>query len=151
LTMLWAPSPERVPMTGAVRPDRRAKTITETFDHVLARDPERVALVGPARSLTYAALDAAADAASTTLEAFGVRRGDRVAVSLPNDIDIVVAFHGVMRLGAIWVGLDRALAAPEKEVLLGAAAPALVVTDPETATTVAPSRRTVLVDPSDPS
>ena len=43
--------------------------------------------------------------------------GDRVAASLPNDTDVVVAFHGAMRLGAVWVGVNRALAPPEKGFL----------------------------------
>jgi long-chain acyl-CoA synthetase len=48
----------------------------------------------------------------------GVRPGDRVAATLPNDLDVVVAFHAVMRLGAIWVGIPDALAVPEKDRLL---------------------------------
>ena len=32
------------------------------------------------------------------------RRGDRVAGALPNDLDVILAFHGAMRIGAIWVG-----------------------------------------------
>ena len=108
-------------------------TITETFDHVLETDPKRVALVGPTRSLRYDELDAAADAAAAALCESGVRPGDRVAASLPNDVDIVVAFHGVMRLGAIWVGVNRALAPPEKGSLLAASAPTLLLADPETA------------------
>ena len=48
----------------------------------------------------------------------GVRRGDRVAACLPNDIDILVAFHGAMRMGAIWVGVNKALAAPEQAYIL---------------------------------
>ncbi len=44
----------------------------------------------------------------------GLRSGDRVAVSLPNELDVIVAFHGAMRLGAIWVGINQALADPEK-------------------------------------
>ena len=34
--------------------------------------------------------------------------------SIPHDTDVVVAFHGAMRIGAVWVGVHRNLAAPEK-------------------------------------
>ena len=37
---------------------------------------------------------------------------------MANDLPIVGLFHGVMRLGAIWVGVNRALAPPEKAYLL---------------------------------
>jgi long-chain acyl-CoA synthetase len=47
-----------------------------------------------------------------------VPAGDRVAAALPNDADIVSSFHGAMRIGAVWVGLNRALAPPEKAYIL---------------------------------
>jgi long-chain acyl-CoA synthetase len=127
----------------------RPSTITETFDQVLDTDPERPALVGPTRSLRYDQLDAAADAAAAALAGLGVRPCDRVAASLPNDVDIVVAFHGAMRLGAIWVGVNRALAPAEKETLLAAATPTVFVADPQTAAAHRSTWRVLAVDPAD--
>lgn len=97
----------------------RARTITEVFDRVLEVDPRRLALVGPLNALSYEEFDARANAAAAALHQLGARPGDRVAASLPNDVDIAVAFHGAMRMGAIWVGVNRNLAPPEKDVLLG--------------------------------
>jgi acyl-CoA synthetase (AMP-forming)/AMP-acid ligase II len=48
----------------------------------------------------------------------GVRRGDVIAVSLPNDTGVVISFHAAMRLGVVWLGVNRALAAPEKRFIL---------------------------------
>ena len=127
----------------------RPTTITETFDRVLATDPQRPALVGPTGSLRYDELDAAADAAAAALAGLGVRPGDRVAACLPNDVDIVVAFHGAMRLGAIWVGVHRALAPAEKDALLAVATPTLFLAEPETAAANQASRSIVPVDPTD--
>lgn len=93
-------------------------SIARVFDSVLADDPEREALVTRARRLTYGQLDAESAQAAHALRALGVQRGDRVAASLPNDADVVVAFHGAMRLGAVWLGINRALAAPEKRFQL---------------------------------
>ncbi len=47
-----------------------------------------------------------------------MRPGDRVAATLPNDADVVVAFHGAMRLGAVWLGINTALAPPERQFQL---------------------------------
>ena len=107
-------------------------TITQTLDHVLETDPGRMAVEGPSGRLSYEGLDSAANAAAAALRDLGVKPGDRVAASLPNDLGIVVAFHGAMRLGAIWVGINRNLAAPEKEVLLAAADPAVYLAEPAT-------------------
>jgi long-chain acyl-CoA synthetase len=48
----------------------------------------------------------------------GVRPGDRVACSLYNDVDIGIAFFGVLRAGAVWVGINPQLAPPEKRYIL---------------------------------
>jgi long-chain acyl-CoA synthetase len=84
----------------------------------LATTPDAPALVTRSARLTYAELDAWADRATGALADLGVRAGDRVAASLPNDAPIVAAFHGAMRLGAIWVGINQALAPPEKAFML---------------------------------
>jgi long-chain acyl-CoA synthetase len=93
-------------------------SVARVLDVALADDPEREALVTRSRRLTYADLDREADRAAHALRDLGVRTGDRVAASLPNDADVVVAFHGAMRLGAVWLGVNRALAPPEKQHLL---------------------------------
>jgi long-chain acyl-CoA synthetase len=85
---------------------------------VLAIDPHREALVGRSGRFSYRALDDVVDAAAVVLQQRGVRAGDRAAVSLPNDVDIVIAFLAVMRIGGIWVGVNRALALPEKAHIL---------------------------------
>src|SRR5687768_16879410 len=93
-------------------------SVAHVFDRALADDPDREALVTRSRRLSYAELDGVADRAAQALRAMGVAPGDRVAASLPNEADVVAAFHGAMRLGAVWVGVNRALAAPEKRYLL---------------------------------
>jgi long-chain acyl-CoA synthetase len=81
-------------------------------------DPDQEALVTRSGRLTYGELDEACARAASALQAMGVRAGDRVGVSLPNDTEVVLAFHGLMRLGAVWVGVNRNLAEPEKQHLL---------------------------------
>jgi len=93
-------------------------SVAHVLDGALADEPDREALVTRSRRLSYAELDRLADRAAQALRAMGVRPGDRVAASLPNEADVVVAFHGAMRLGAVWVGVNRALAPPEKAYLL---------------------------------
>jgi O-succinylbenzoic acid--CoA ligase len=80
--------------------------------------PDAEAVVTRSGRLTYRELDELADRSKRALIAAGVRPGDRLGVSLINDLPIVGLFHGAMRLGAIWVGVNRALAPPEKAYLL---------------------------------
>jgi len=112
-------------------------TVGEVFDRVLADAPASEGLVTRSGHYTYAQLDALVDRASHVLAGLGVRAGDRVAASLPNDTDVIVAFHAAMRLGAIWVGVNRALAAPEKAFILDDCDASVLLCDAQTAEQVA--------------
>lgn len=95
----------------------------------VASTPDAPALITRSARLTYAELDGWADRAAGALASLGVRAGDRVAASLPNDAAIVAAFHGAMRLGAIWVGINQALAPPEKAFMLNDCGATLLLSD----------------------
>ncbi|HZJ25976.1 MAG TPA: AMP-binding protein [Acidimicrobiia bacterium] len=88
------------------------------LDRARADAPEAEALVGRSGRCTYAELDAMAGRAVGALGALGVRPGDRVACTMTNDTDIVIAFLGAMRVGAIWVGINTALAPAEQDYLV---------------------------------
>ena len=112
-------------------------SIARVFDRALADDPAREALVTRSARLTYGELDALADRAAYALADLGVRPGDRVAASLPNEWEVVVAFHGAMRLGAVWVGVNRVLAAPERQYLIDDSGARLLLAETEVAATAA--------------
>lgn len=101
--------------------------IAELLRPALAERPDDIALIGRGGAMTYAELDAAADAAAGALWSAGVRPGDRVLACLPNDLDVVVAFHGAQRIGAIWAGMGEALTEPEQRALVELCRPSLVL------------------------
>jgi long-chain acyl-CoA synthetase len=115
-------------VTGRHLPPR---DVAHVLQAALDEGPDRIALVGRDRRYTYAELDAAADAAAAALGGFGVGPGDRVAASLPNDTNVVVAFHAVMRLGAVWVGLNQLLTPADKAVLIEDCGARLLLCDPD--------------------
>ena len=108
--------------------------------------PERTALITSQGETTYAELDALASRAAAALRDLGISPGDRVAVSLPNDLDIVVAFHAAMRLGAVWVGVNRALADPEKAFMVADAGATLYLTADDPPPTLHDGVRAVSLD-----
>src|SRR6476619_6510738 len=109
------------------------RTIADVFAPVVAVDPDREALVTRSGRWSYAELDRLASRAAHALVALGVHAGDRVAGGLPNDVDVILAFHGAMRIGAVWVGINRALAPPEKRYLLDDSGTSLLLCDGPTA------------------
>jgi acyl-CoA synthetase (AMP-forming)/AMP-acid ligase II len=90
----------------------------EVVDRLVASDPEREALVGRSGRFTFAELDRAANQAANALAALDVAPGARVAACLPNDVQLPILFLATQRLGALWVGVNRLLAPPEKAYLL---------------------------------
>jgi long-chain acyl-CoA synthetase len=76
------------------------------FDASLQSHAARPALRFAGATLSYAALDAAAQALAAWLQADGVARGDRIALMLPNRPAFVAAALAAWRLGAVVVPLD---------------------------------------------
>ncbi len=124
------------------RPDG-IHTIPAALRRAVEQHPDRTAVIGRSGRLTYEALAAAVGSAAARLQDAGVGRYDRVAASLPNDLDIVVAFLATMELGAIWTGVPRILSAPEKAFILGNAGASLFWTDAVTAASLAAHRATL--------
>jgi len=107
--------------------------VARVFDRALADRPAAEALVTRSGRWTYEQLDELADRAAHALAGLGVRPGDRVAASLPNDWEVVAAFHGAMRLGAVWVGVNRVLAPPERQYLLDDSGARVLLADTDVA------------------
>ncbi|WP_067657513.1 class I adenylate-forming enzyme family protein [Nocardia harenae] len=104
--------------------------IAAVLDGALAARPDAPAVIAAAGTWSYAELDARAARAAGALWALGVRPGQRVAACLPNDLDIVAAFHGAQRIGAIWAGIGEALAPAEQQYLHDLIEPAAVLAGP---------------------
>jgi acyl-CoA synthetase (AMP-forming)/AMP-acid ligase II len=103
----------------------------------LARDPDHEAVIGSDGRLTYCELDQAINHAASMLHTLGVRAHDTVAISLPNRAELVVLFYAVMRLGAVFVGINRGLAPPEKSYILNDARARILIANPDVGEEVA--------------
>jgi acyl-coenzyme A synthetase/AMP-(fatty) acid ligase len=110
--------------------DRRVANIV----HALVERHRRLgrgaapAVVDDAGSWTFAELSHASARAAGALRARGVRRGDRVAVVVPDGRRAVQALLGALRIGAIAVPLDPAASPERLRAVLADCAPAAVVT-----------------------
>ncbi|MET1077652.1 MAG: amino acid adenylation domain-containing protein [Pseudomonas sp.] len=77
------------------------------FDAQQARAPDALAVIDPARRLSYAELAQASRRFAAALTARGVRPGQSVALALPRGWPLLAAVLGVLRVGAVVVPLDR--------------------------------------------
>ncbi len=133
-------------------------TIGAVLERQLQRDPARLALVGRSARYSYGELEQQVQRAAAVLNAQGVCQYDRVAACLPNDVDIVIALLACARLGAIWVGINRPLAPPEKAALLQDCGARIYLTDSAGGDEIAPLRarlpalmQVIRVEPASPA
>lgn len=67
------------------------------------RYPNKTALVCCNKEITYSQMDDLSDRLANALIEQGVKKGERVGVMLPNSIQHVIAFHAIIKAGAVSV------------------------------------------------
>jgi long-chain acyl-CoA synthetase len=93
------------------------------------RHPERPALIFGGAAISYRRLDELANGEAARLRCAGVGRGDRVALCLPNTPQFVASYLGALKLGAIAVSVNPALAGEEIRFILNDSGAAHVIRD----------------------
>ncbi|MEE8601489.1 class I adenylate-forming enzyme family protein [Euzebya tangerina] len=93
---------------------------------------DRLAVYDGPRQLTWTELDRRSNQlANALLDHHGLGNGDRVAILLPNRLEVCEALGGVTKAGLVYVGLNFRLAWPELQAILDNAEPRLIITDAE--------------------
>ncbi len=113
--------------------------------------PASLAVADGSGSLTYAQLDAQADALAQRLRRLGAGRGSLVAVCLQRSPPAIVALLAVFRAGAAYVPLDPAYPAARLAVILEDAAPVCVITQQALAGSMPAALPQVLLDAAPPA
>src|SRR5271170_2274661 len=81
--------------------------IAEEFVSRPAREhPERVAILGEPRAITYGELAREMNRVAGALRRSGVSPGDRVLIVIPDSLEFIAAFFGAARIGAIAVPVN---------------------------------------------
>jgi long-chain acyl-CoA synthetase len=89
---------------------------------------DRPALIFGERRWTYAELDRDVSALAAGFASLDLRRGERVALHLPNRPDFVQAYYAALKAGLVPLSLNTSYKAAELEYIIGNAAAAMVVT-----------------------
>jgi amino acid adenylation domain-containing protein len=84
--------------------------MTELIDSWLARQaerrPEHVAVVMADEAVTYGDVEESSVLLAHMLIELGCRRGDRIGVLLPKSALAIIAFHGALKAGCVYVPID---------------------------------------------
>jgi len=81
-------------------------TLDQNLNAVAASHPQREALVCEAARVTYHELGRRVNALAAGLHQLGLRKGERVAVVLPNSAEFVYCFFGIGRAGGVMVPIN---------------------------------------------
>jgi long-chain acyl-CoA synthetase len=83
------------------------------------RDPDHVAIILDSFKFSYGQLDALSSSVASSLNAAGLKKGDRVGLMLPNVPQFPMAYFGILKAGGVVVPMNVLLKAPEVSFYMG--------------------------------
>ncbi len=105
-------------MGVAARLSYPESTLGEMLSQTASKFPDHSALLFYGKKITYRTLNRLANQFSHALLNLGIKKGDRVALMLPNIPQMVIAYYGTLRTGAIAVPTNPLYHEHELEIQL---------------------------------
>jgi amino acid adenylation domain-containing protein len=99
------------------------------FEDSASRIPNKVGLITKTERHTYRELASRVERLAGYLVSAGVRKGDRVALYLPNSVELIVGILAALRAGAAFVPINVQTKTEKLTYILADAGPSAVVTD----------------------
>ena len=96
----------------------REITVHQFLVDAARKYPARAALIFRDQELTYSELNKLSSRLAAWLVQWGIKRGDRVAVLLPNIPQFVLVYYAILKAGGVVVALNPAYKLPELKFLL---------------------------------
>lgn len=99
--------------------------------------PNHPALIAGERAMTYAELDALSNAVAGGLLVRGIKPGDRATLYAPNCWEWVVAYHGILKAGAVVNPINMMLTSEEVVFVVNDCGARVIFTSPQKAVDLA--------------
>jgi long-chain acyl-CoA synthetase len=93
-------------------------TLGDMLAETVTKFPDHTALIFYGKKTSYSELNALVNRFAHAISLLGVKKGDRVALMLPNIPQMVIAYYGTLRMGAIAVATNPLYHEHELEVQL---------------------------------
>jgi long-chain acyl-CoA synthetase len=90
--------------------------------------PDKIAILFEDRQITYKELDQAGNRLANAFAAHGIKKGDRVALYLPNIPEFAICYLAAVKIGAIAVSVNPMLKSEELKYLLNDSGSKLICT-----------------------
>jgi long-chain acyl-CoA synthetase len=105
--------------------------IASHVERIARTAPGRKAIVFEGQDISYGALELCAGALAAALKAKGIRRGDRIALYLPNIPAFMLAYLAGQKIGAIVVSINSMFKAEEVKYIVNDSGATLMFTTAE--------------------
>ena len=126
-------------------------TLTQLFDLSLRGRAGDVALEFDGGAYTFGEIDARSDRMAQYLLSRGLKTGDRLALQLPNCVEMIDLYLACVKLGVIFVPVNVLYKEREIGHILNDAVPALFLTEPPDASSFPAGRPRVTLDGDTPA
>ena len=93
-------------------------SVSQVLERAAALAPDKTAVVDGARRKTYQELNNMASRVAVSLSELGFRKGDRVAIYMKNSLELVIAFYGLQKIGAVVAWVSPSYRRSEAEFIL---------------------------------
>lgn len=125
---VWSKNyPEGVP--ADINADHYA-SLLEVFDESIKNNADRTAYINMGKSITYAELDQLSLKFAAYLQQLGLKKGDAVAVMMPNLLQYPVCILGILRAGCVVVNVNPLYTPRElQHQLLDSQAKAIIIVE----------------------
>jgi long-chain acyl-CoA synthetase len=105
------------------------KVVPDLLKHSARVHSEVIAVVDGEKRITYGTLFSMVQDLTSFLVSKGVGHGDRVAILLPNSLEFITSFFGVLEIGAISVPLNTAYKETELKYYISDSSPRILLTE----------------------
>jgi len=106
--------------------------VAHWLERAAERNPGKVAAISEGtHAMTYGELDAAASRLGNALRVLGIRSGDRVSILLANSLEFLIAYFGILKLGAVVAPVNILYRAGEVKYVLNNATPRALIAGSE--------------------
>lgn len=107
------------------------RNMREVLERAADRSPDKVYLLFEDQKVTYSEMDRLINQSANMFLELGVRKGDRVALMLPNCPEFIYLWFGLVKIGASMVPVNTFLRAKETAYILQHSEAKAVVATPE--------------------
>ena len=105
------------------------KNVAQILDDNAIKFPGKTCLIYEDASFSYQKLNKLVNKAGNAFLNLGIKKGDRVIISLLNNPEFVIAFFALAKIGAIMVPVNYQLTAVEEGYIVNDSEPSLIIAD----------------------